>query len=286
MKNKPSVIVTGATGFLGCHLLKELRSDFEIIALSHSRDFQPLDGVIYQHIDFTEIENFKKLLLHHSPIAVFHLAAIADAHICQHQPELAYFINVLATKQITDLCHDFQVALIYTSTDLIFDGKKGFYSEQDEPFPLSVYGKQKLEAEKQIQQFTTNYCILRLPLMIGEGTTEAPGFMNVFLNNLRTQVPQNLFTDEYRSPLHVQEAAKGLVLALKNKWQGIFHLGGKEKLSRYELGLRICEHFNISNHLLHPVLQKDLKLAAPRPADVSLNSEKAYALGFEPHFYL
>lgn len=282
MNKKQNILISGATGFLGTHLLQAHHSKFKKIALAHLRPFQKYNHVIYETIDITESASLEKLFSKYRPSSFIHLAAIADANVCENNTEKAYAINVAASKNIAQICEKFHAKLIYTSTDLVFDGKKGNYIETDKTNPLSIYGKHKAEAEKIIAQHASQFCILRMPLMFGEGTSYAPGFMSLFLENLRVSKIQKLFIDEFRSPLYVQSAAKGIMWALENNWQGIFHLAGIERLSRYELGCRICKHYNISVDLLQKVRQQELKMAAPRPADVSLNAAKAYSLGFRP----
>ncbi|MEX2590504.1 MAG: sugar nucleotide-binding protein, partial [Chitinophagales bacterium] len=159
--------------------------------------------------------------------------------------------------------------------------KKGNYTEKDQPNPLNIYGLQKVEAEQEILRVYSNAAICRMPLMLGDAEGFHEKFLQQFLSKTTKKESMPLFTDEYRSPLGGNSAAKGLWLALE-KMQGLYHLGGTERLSRWELGLIIAEKFGIDKQLLKAGKQADLKGKAPRPADVSLNSSKAVKLDFKP----
>jgi dTDP-4-dehydrorhamnose reductase len=148
---------------------------------------------------------------------------------------------------------------------------------------VNIYGTQKVSAEKKVLEIYSEACVLRMPLMFGNGGSYAQSFMQPFLQKLQKEESLQLFTDEYRSVVGGYSAAKGILQALNNNWQGLYHLGGKEKLSRYDFGVLLCEAFGIDKKLITPALQSEVvKMAAPRPPDVSLHSAKAFSQGYEP----
>ena len=122
-----------------------------------------------------------------------------------------------------------------------------------------------------------NACIARMPLMYGT-PDNGKGFMNAWIRNLKEGKTIGAFTDEYRTAVDGKTAARGLFLLLEKEVNGIWHLGGKERLSRYEFAIRMAKENNLDASLINPVLQKDIKMAAARPADVSLDSSKAFGL--------
>jgi dTDP-4-dehydrorhamnose reductase len=170
---------------------------------------------------------------------------------------------------------------LFTSSDLVFDGRHAPYSEEDFPNPINRYGEQKTLAEEKMRTIYPQTIICRLPLMFGEDRPPARSFLQPMLKAAKTGQDLPLFIDEFRTPVSGKVAALGLFLALRQAG-GIFHLGGRERISRYEFGLLLIESLGGSHANLIPCLQKNLTMAAPRPADVSLNSEKAFSLGYAP----
>lgn len=260
------LLITGASGFLGKYLLETAENDFEIITLSRSNA---------DHcIDLSDENTLKSFLQNFNADAVIHLAANGNVNYCEQHPQKTQLINVKATQILAEWAFHKNIPFIFTSTDQVFDGKKGNYTETDVAYPVNEYGKQKLEAEKIVLQ--NNGIVCRMPLMIGENG----GYQQAFTENLLTGKPQQLFIDEWRSVLKAELAARGLLQALQ--WPSdIYHLGGKYRINRYELGLQIAENLpEVNLNLIESASQKDVQFLAQRPADCSLNSHKAIQLGF------
>jgi dTDP-4-dehydrorhamnose reductase len=277
-----TLLLTGATGFLGYNFLHQVLSCYNIVAVTHQRNFSFPKNIKTIAVNLANTESINNALNSIRPHTIVHLAAISNANFCEENQGLSQQVNVAATLQLATWCSNHQAQFIFTSTDLVFDGTKGNYNETDTVNPLSIYGKQKAEAEKRVLEIYPKACVLRMPLMFGYGGTYAHSFMQPFLQKLQNGEALQLFTDEFRSVVGGYSAAKGILQALNNNWQGLFHLGGKEKLSRYDFGLLLCEVFGIDKKLIVPTLQKEVKMAAPRPADVTLNTEKAFGLGYSP----
>jgi dTDP-4-dehydrorhamnose reductase len=170
---------------------------------------------------------------------------------------------------------------VFTSSDLVFNGKRPPYKETDRLGPLNAYARQKVAAEAAIHKRHPGAVICRLPLMFGYGGPAARGFAHDMVMAIAARKPIRLFTDEYRTPVSTACAAKGLMAALR--WPGgVYHLGGPERISRFELGRRIAAHLNLGETHIQPLSQAALPMAAKRPADVSLDSRKALSLGYAP----
>jgi dTDP-4-dehydrorhamnose reductase len=169
---------------------------------------------------------------------------------------------------------------VFTSTDLVFDGTQAPYLETDPVSPLNIYGEQKVAAERAILAIGDRAVICRMPLMFGNAPSTATSFIQPWLQALSTGQSLQLFVDEFRTPVSATTAAQGLLMALQIS-PGILHLGGSERISRYEFGLLMVDVFGFDRSLLSPIYQKDLVMAAPRAADVSLDSTKAVKLGYE-----
>ena len=190
-------------------------------------------------------------------------------------------INVTVSLKIAELCAYNSIPYVFTSTDLVFDGKKGSYKETDAVNPVNIYGEHKVMAENGILERYSQATICRMPLMFGNATPTATSFMQSFIKMLEEGKELKLFVDEFRTPVSGKTAAEGLLLALE-KVQGIIHLGGKEKISRYDFGRILVEIFEFPNAKIKASRQQDVKMAAPRPSDVSLDSSKAFELGYRP----
>lgn len=274
------LLLTGASGFLGYNICKLSAQNWEVHGIMHHAQFD-FPGITIHRQNLTDSVGLKNIFEEVKPDVVIHTAAISDANYCQQHPQESYSINVIATQLLSELCAGRKIPFVFTSSDLVFDGKKGNYNEADAVNPLSKYGEQKVKAENLVLKIYPEAAVCRMPLMIGDG--RGKGYLHAFLAKAKNGESLKLFTDEFRSPLGGMSAAKGLLFAINNL-KGIYHLGGKENLSRFQLGEKIAEVFSISFSQLISAKQSEFQMAAPRPADVSLDSSKAFRAGFSPLF--
>ncbi|MFM2064786.1 MAG: dTDP-4-dehydrorhamnose reductase [Cyanobacteriota bacterium] len=274
------LLITGASGFLGWHLCQIAKQKWEVYG-TYATHFLEIPDVKILKVDLTDFQNLKSLFNDIKPDAVIHTAAQSQPNYCQLHPQLSYTINVTASCNIAGLCADNSLPLAFTSTDLVFDGLKSPYKETDEVSPVNIYGEQKAQAEAGILELYPQAAICRMPLMFGNETPTAKSFIQGFIQTLKDGKELSLFRDEFRTPVSANTAAKGLLLALE-KVNGIIHLGGKERISRYDFGKILVEVMQLPSDKLKSCLQDDVKMAAPRPKDVSLDSEKAFSLGYQP----
>jgi dTDP-4-dehydrorhamnose reductase len=215
------------------------------------------------------------------PQGVIHAAAQSNPNYCEQHPEETEKINVDAAILLADLCSARNLPFVFTSTDLVFDGRKGNYTEEDAPNPLNRYGEQKVRAEEGILKVYPEATICRLPLMFGYGGPFAGSFMQPFLQRMKEGEELALFYDEYRSAVGGRCVAQGLLLALEH-FHGTYHLGGRERLSRYDFGMLMKEVLDLPDAIIRGISQHDIIMPAGRPSDVSLDSSKAYAEGYDP----
>lgn len=275
------LLVTGASGFLGWHLCQLAKQEWDVYStyFSHAID---IPGVTMLKVDLRDFEALKILFQQVQPAAVIHTAAQSSPNYCQNHLEESYAINVTTSLNLAGLCADYGNSYVFTSTDLVFDGLNAPYREIDPVSPVNAYGEQKVRAEVGILARYPLATICRMPLMFGIATPTAISFMQPFMQTLKEGKELALFTDEFRTPASGMTAAKGLLMVLEKQVQGIIHLGGKERLSRYDFGRLLVEMFQLPASGLKSCLQQDVKMAAPRPADVSLDSSKAFYLGYAP----
>jgi dTDP-4-dehydrorhamnose reductase len=274
------LLVTGASGFLGWNLCQLAKQDWQVYGtyLVHQVD---ISEVILLRVELTNFLALKTLFEQIKPTAVIHTAAQSKPNFCQEHPDIAYAINVTASLNIARLCRDRNIPCVFTSTDLVFDGLNPPYKETDSVSPISYYGEQKVLAEQGMLAAYPKTAICRMPLMFGHASPTANSFLQPFLKSLQEGKKLQLFVDEFRTPVSGMTAAKGLLLALE-KAEGILHLGGKERISRYQFGCLLAEIWQFSPELIETCRQKDVPMSAPRSPDVSLDSSKAFAMGYQP----
>lgn len=274
------LLVTGASGFLGWHVCQLAQQEWEVYGTYSSHAIE-IPGINLLKIDLQDFEQLKRIFKEVQPTAVIHTAAQSNPNYCQLHHEESYSINVTASCNIAGLCADDAIVCAFTSTDLVFNGLNAPYRETDAVCPVNIYGEQKVMAEQGMLERYPNTAICRMPLMFGIATPTAKSFMQQFIQTLREGKELSLFIDEFRTPASGTTAAQGLLLALE-KVQGRIHLGGKERLSRYKFGQLLVEVLGLPEAGLKACKQEDVKMAAPRPTDVSLDSSKAFALGYGP----
>jgi dTDP-4-dehydrorhamnose reductase len=275
------LLITGASGFLGWHLCQVAKTEKWEIYGTYATHFLEIPDVKILQVDLTDFQKLKEIFHQIKPDAVIHTAAQSQPNYCQLHPQSSYTINVTASCNIAGLCADHNLPLAFTSTDLVFDGLQPPYKETDAVSPVNIYGEQKAQAEAGILQVYPPAAICRMPLMFGKETPTAKSFIQGFIQTLKAGKELSLFRDEFRTPVSANTAAKGLLLALE-KVNGIIHLGGKERISRYDFGKILVEVMQLPSDKLKSCLQDDVKMSAPRPKDVALDSEKAFNLGYQP----
>lgn len=276
-----SLLITGASGLLGSHLCCQRPAGWQLWGTYHANAIVHPQCTLLP-LDLTDVRTIETVWQQTRPDAVIHTAALSKVGQCQQHPDLSHQINVTGTLALAQHCAQAQIPFIFTSTDLVFAGNEPVYSELDAPNPINVYGQHKALAEAQIIDCYPAATICRLPLMVGAATPTAQSFVQPLLQAIAAGLPQTLFTDEIRTPAAVSDVAQGLYLALNQGLTGIWHLGGRQRLNRYELGMLIAESFGMATDRLKPGLQSAAQLATPRPKDVSLDSQKAFAVGYAP----
>jgi dTDP-4-dehydrorhamnose reductase len=274
------LLITGVSGFLGWNLCLLAQTKWEVYGTYFAHPLA-ISGVHLRKVDLRDISALKQLFAEIQPAAVIHTAAASKPNYCLLYPKESYSLNVIASLNIARLCADYAIPCVFTSTDLVFDGHNSPYQETDPVTPICYYGEQKVEAEQKMLEIYPHTAICRMPLMFGLVPPTATTFIQPFIANLRAGKELNLFIDEFRTPVSGTTAAKGLLLAI-NTVEGLLHLGGKDRISRFDFGCLLAEVLQFPSQLLKTCRQKDVAMAAPRSPDTSLDSSKAFALGYQP----
>jgi dTDP-4-dehydrorhamnose reductase len=278
--NKKKLLVTGASGFLGYNVCCAARSRWDVFGVYFMHDIR-IEGVRTIRCDLRGKARIEQTFRELAPDAVVHCAAYPDPNKCEKDPQESFLVNVQASVTVAALAAKRGIPCVFTSTDLVFDGTEPPYDETAKPTPVNLYGQHKLEAEKKMKKAYPGVIICRMPLMFGDPGPCAKSFIQPMIAALREKKQVTLFSDEVRTPVSGMTAAKGLLCAL-DKGSGVLHLGGRQRISRYEFGLMLAEALHADPSLVVPALQSSVTMAARRPPDVSLTSEKAYGLGYSP----
>jgi dTDP-4-dehydrorhamnose reductase len=277
---RKKLLITGASGFLGWHLCKAAQSNWQVYGAVH-RNALDCRGITVVPIDLTEQDALKDLMQNLRPDAVIHAAALSRPNDCQSNPDESFTINVQASSNLADLCGALEIPCVFTSTDQVFDGLNPPYNETAPVSPINLYGEHKVMAEEGMKIRNPKTIICRMPLMFGVAP-HAPSFLQSFARTLQAGQTLKLFADEFRTPVSGEAAAQGILLALKHE-PSCLHLGGTERISRYDFGKVLARVLAYPEALLEACQRADVPMAAPRPMDVSLDSSLAFQWGYSPH---
>ena len=261
------ILVTGAYGQLGRSLLKRSIKSTEI--LWTGKNIPSGERGIY--LDILDRKNLRKLINLHSPDILINLAALTDVDLCEKNPFLAKEINAQGIKNI---CEIFPGKIIQISTDYVFNGENGPYSENDQVAPLSVYGATKLEAEKIVMSHCSRNLILRGNVLYDYDTQSKASFLSWVVNSLKQKIPIKVVNDQINNPTWTESMAKIIYSCIEGHINGIYHWGDAEFLSRYEFALKIARSYKLDTNLISPIQTKELNQIAPRPLSSGLKSDK------------
>ena len=269
------ILITGGSGFLGQYLNMELSKHHEIFTLYHQvprncKDFNS------EQVDICNSKKLEYIFESFKPDVVVHTASISTPKKAEALPiKIVYETNVVATKNIAELCALYCSKLIYTSTDLVYAGYRSSYLKEDAKLiPISLYAETKLMGEEKIKSTFDNFIILRTALMFGFGLNGSSCFFHQMYDKLKAGQKVKVFYDQYRSPLSVVEASRIINHLCVSDIKGeIINFGGTERLSRYDFAIKVCNIAGFDESLLEKTSMNDLP-DLPHVADVSMNTEK------------
>lgn len=263
------ILITGLSGFLGHYLYKFRPYNVEITGtfFNNKPEFQKIELV---HLDLSNVEKFLVSNKNKYDI-IIHCAAESSLSKCEQDPKQAYKLNSDATKKLAQWSENQGSRFVFLSTDIVFDGKKGNYSENDIPDPINIYGKSKLEAERIINKIHNNAAIIRLALCLGKGLEKTHSFIDWLLAKLENNEDINLYYDEFRTPISAPIAAMAIWKIALSEYCGIIHLAGIEKIDRFNFGVKMLQHLKSEKfHLLQKISSSTSMY--PRPKDVSMQT--------------
>jgi dTDP-4-dehydrorhamnose reductase len=276
------IFITGGSGLLGQFLSIRLSVRHNVLTTYHynSGNCKQFNSA---KLDLSNPEEIKKTFDAFLPDAVIHTAAYSRPEICDtHSREEVFNVNVKATEQLSKLCKNYNSLLVFTSTDLVYGGNTGSVLKEGAKLnPVSLYAESKLEAEKSIQNIFDNYIILRTSLLYGIGQNDSVNNFHKMYNNFKLGKPVKLFYDQFRTPLSLIDASRIVENILNLRIRGeIINFGGKQRVSRVELGEMLCDISGFDKSLIERISMDDVPGLQKVP-DVSLNTDKLRSYGIE-----
>jgi dTDP-4-dehydrorhamnose reductase len=277
---KMRVFITGGSGLLGQYLNLVFSKEYEILTQYNTKQ-----GNCFQYnsiqADITDYKKIESLLTAFKPDIIMHTAAISSIQNAYELPsKLVYEVNVNATGKLAELSSFLGSKLFYSSTDLVYAGyRESMIKEDGKLIPASFYAETKLLGEEKIKEFSHDYVILRTGLLYGFGSFGSTSHFNLIYNNLANRLPVKLFYDQYRTPLSLWEAARIISELFKLKIKNeVINFGGKERVSRLELGERLCKIAGFDHAMIQQTSMYDVS-DVPDAADVSMNTDKLQSFG-------
>jgi dTDP-4-dehydrorhamnose reductase len=277
------ILIIGGSGLLGHNIVRPLAQKHELFAGFFKN---PPAGISASPIliDITRSDLLSRQIGALGPAMVVHAAGIASPDECEANPDGARQLIVEGTRNVVRACGECGCRLVFISTDLVFDGRRGCYREEDSVAGINVYADCKIAAERVVQENMPSATILRIALLYGKGTPAHPGQIELMLWNWRAGISGTFFTDQYRTPLFAPQVAD-IAEALLNRpdFHGVLHAGGGERVSRFAFAGLVAERVNAPRELIRPGSMWDIKATARRGADCSLVSNRLEReLGIKP----
>jgi dTDP-4-dehydrorhamnose reductase len=267
------VLVTGASGQLGHYLVRLLCGQGASLTAWSGMLCGEAFGVPLLPVDLGDPDAVAVAFRMAKPDLVLHVAAMAKITDCHRDQARAAQVNERGTVVLTELAAERSARLLLVSTDLVFDGERGGYREEDPPRPLSVYGRTKVAAEAAALSGGRN-AVVRVSLLFGPSLSGRPSFFDQQLGAFRKGMCLTLFADEWRTPLSFAVAAQALWEVVCSDITGLLHLGGPERLSRLEMGQQLAAYLGLPMACILAGSRDDAPTPEPRPRDTSLDSSR------------
>jgi dTDP-4-dehydrorhamnose reductase len=268
------LLITGGTGTLGSHLVRLARNQggwAEIHSTYHT--LNPNYHRVYWH--YADARNgLFDVLQKTQPTHILHTLAMTSPDECESRKLEAWEVNVKSTQEVAQFAENNGSRLIFTSTDLIFDGKAGGYTESANSAPVNFYGDTKVEAENTIRENmpSGNYVLIRLSLMYGFNYNGRKTFFDFMVDHVKNRRMLELYHDQIRSMISTPNAAEILMKLVTHDFTGVLHVGGPRSVSRFQFGKKLAERLGVPSECVVSTSMQHTTGRARRPAHVSLNT--------------
>lgn len=284
-----SILVTGANGFIGQHIIKQLleKRTYKIIASGKNISRLPFDVsdiLEYVPFDITNRDEVLTAIQVHRPDIVIHAAAISQTDHCELHKNECDLVNIDATAFITEACAEMNAYLFFLSSDFVFSGDNGPYCEENERSPVNHYGWSKMRGEEILEQSGTSYCIGRLCFVYGLPVgASGNGLITKVIDLLKKGEIFKVVTDQVRTPTWVEDAVSAIIMLCEQRKTGIYHISGDEIMTPYDMAYRTAEYLKLDTDLLVKVDRSSFVQHAQRPLNSGLLIDKIrLEIGFSP----
>jgi dTDP-4-dehydrorhamnose reductase len=284
---KIKILITGSNGLLGQNLIDLFLKDtknYEIFGFSKGKNRSGRTDFEYHALDITNQQLLEEKTKQIKPNFIINTAAMTNVDACENDKASCYDLNVNVVQYLTAICSEINAHLIHISTDFIFDGKKGNYTEDAVPNPLNYYGETKLLSEEVLQKSTINYTILRTILVYGLVNDMSRSNIVLWVKeSLEKKKEITIVDDQFRTPTYVEDLALACKISIDKKATGIFNISSNQTLSIYEIAQEIAAAFQLDKTLINPISTSTLNQTAPRPSITGFDLTKTNnVLGFYP----
>ncbi len=266
------VLVTGVSGLLGINLSLQMAGEHTVYGVFHEHRLQntPFELI---GADLTDEKKIKEILDITQPEVIINCAALANLDICEAHPQAAQRINTDMPRLLAKAAYRSGIKLVHISTDCVFDGLQGNYSEDDLPNPRGVYARTKYEAEQHVLGENPQALIARVNFY-GCSLTGTRSLAEWFYQNLSAGVRIMGFTDMFYCPLYVDDLSSILWRMVMKGLTGLYHLVSSECLSKYDFGVMLAKQFGLDANLIQPTSWKEAGLRATRSPNLCLDTNK------------
>jgi len=265
------ILVTGGSGLLGSKVVSLTESEYQVFP-THFKDSLFLNST---RLNITNKQEVFQTVQRFRPSIVIHTAAETNVDKCEKEKQWAWKVNVEGTSNLAEICGRMNAKMIYVSTDYVFDGEKGLYAEEDKPNPVNYYGLTKLKGEELLVKYCKDHIIVRTSVLYGWNPRKL-NFATWIIDSLRRNMKIQVVEDHFNSPTLAENLAQALLEAVEKDLNGLFHMAGSERISRYEFSMKLAKTFDLKTSLIEPIETDELKAwVAKRPKDSSLGIKKA-----------
>jgi dTDP-4-dehydrorhamnose reductase len=241
MTKYKKILITGANGMLGTTLQNITNTENFLLT-----DKDTNTGLEY--CDIRDLEHTTKIVKEYQPDIILNFAALVDLEYCEKEKDDCYLTNTIAAIHLFNLAKDLNIPYVFISTAGIFGNDKEFYTEEDQPYPLSAYGKSKYYTEQLLlNQNYPKYWIFRAGWMMGGGPDVDKKFVNKIMKQVKAGVTElNVVDDKLGVPTYTKDFASSILRHIEeNLPYGLYNMVSQGEASRYETAIAINEHLNL-----------------------------------------
>lgn len=284
--NASTVMIIGANGLLGQKLVEFLARGTTNRLVLAGRSPSPgttTSDTVYVELDIGRKQDVRDAVALHKPNVIINTAAMTGVDACETDREQAWKVNVTGVENIVEAARRENTRVVHLSTDYVFDGKEGPYAEEDRPEPINYYGRTKLASENHLRSSDIPFVIIRTMVLYGIAAEVKSNFALWLIRNLEERNPVRVVSDQTGNPTLVDDLAHAIISAVELNKRGLYHVAGREILSRYDFALKLADVFGFDRGLVQPVTTGELNQPAARPLKSGLVTLKAEVdLGYRP----